>query len=155
MININIYWTLCETVFKWRKSWYIPEPKPRTETIYQEVKRKWNTPGALIPYQGGWSPFSILLEKIKQQKKDDLQYIDDNVKKGLYYGSNWEKETEQADLQAEEAFKKSQTKNGGDAYETRLQSLYGTVQRTEPHAYWKGNQIYRTPYRVDSDDNKS
>ena len=70
MINLNVYWQLFETVFKQRKSWYIPEPEPRTETVHQELVRKFQ-PGALIPIDQDLSPYGALRQCINQQKKDE------------------------------------------------------------------------------------
>ena len=156
MTNMNIYWTLCETVFKWRKSWYVPEPEPRVETVHQELVRKFHTPGALIPIDQDLSPYGALLKCINKQKEDDLEYIDKNLMEGLFYGTNWEKESQEADIQAEKAFEEAK-EDDSDTFkmQSRLQSLYGTMQRAEPHVYWTPEQIYKTPIRVDSDDQES
>ena len=153
MIDLNIYWQLFDTVFKQRKGWYISEPKPRTETVHQELIRRYDKPGALIPYQKGWSPYSILLEQINKQKEDDLKYVDENLTKGLFYGTNWEKESQEADIQAEKAFEEAKEDDRSTFKgASRLESLYGTMPEDQEWRHWK---IIRTPYRVDSIDKDS
>ena len=142
MTNYNLIWDICEVYWNRR----FPAPVEYADDHIGNSRtnlRQLPPPGAMIQYRTPYrvSPMIEMLGSIGRIK--EIKEYDDS-KRGLFYGTKWEEETLQADLQAEEAFKKSQAENVGDAFQTRLQSLYPTLP--ESHGY-----LFDSPSRMDDD----